>query len=244
MLKCRKRRWAGYVARVGRSWIHIVFGGKARKNRSLWRPRLRWVGIIKMDGIVWIGFLIWLKIGTVDGFSRRTQLNEWVIISTLLINHHYPLSENFTITVDAVSLNKWENDVGTLKVRWNPQKHIRFNCNILSQASFVSSYFEFLFEWADQCVGAGYTTGRAPDITGTTPEPSWRYDSIPCLLRALGIEPKKAVGLVMASLYNTCIKTTWRRLMREIANKIWSKLFWLALKVLHSGISYHTPLSI
>ena len=43
--------------------------------------------------------------------------------------------------------------------------------------------------------GAEHGTGRVPDMVSTTPEPGWRYDSIPCPLGALGKEPKKPVIL-------------------------------------------------
>jgi hypothetical protein len=61
MIKSRRMRWAGHVARMG----------EKRNAYRIWvGPRHRWVDNIKMDirevGMVWIG-LIWLRIGTSGG---------------------------------------------------------------------------------------------------------------------------------------------------------------------------------
>jgi hypothetical protein len=67
MIKSRRMRWAWHVARMGakRSAYRILVGMLEGK-RPLGRPRRRWVDNIKMDGMVWIGF-IWLRIGTSGG---------------------------------------------------------------------------------------------------------------------------------------------------------------------------------
>jgi hypothetical protein len=72
MIKSRRMRWAGNVARKGgkRNAYRILVGNPEGK-RPLGRPKRRWVDNIKMDlreigwdgGMVWIG-LIWLRIGT------------------------------------------------------------------------------------------------------------------------------------------------------------------------------------
>jgi hypothetical protein len=69
-IKSRKMRWAGHVARMGGTKMHI---GNPEGKRPLGIPRRRWVGNIKMDlreigwdGVEWIG-LIWLRIGTSGG---------------------------------------------------------------------------------------------------------------------------------------------------------------------------------
>ena len=50
MIKWRRIRWAGHVARMeeGRG-VHKVLVGKAEGKRPLGRPRRRWVDSIKMD---------------------------------------------------------------------------------------------------------------------------------------------------------------------------------------------------
>jgi hypothetical protein len=62
IIKSRRMRWAGHVARMGRRGIHVGY--------PLGRPRHRWVDSIKIDlgeigwdGVVWTGS-IWLRIGT------------------------------------------------------------------------------------------------------------------------------------------------------------------------------------
>jgi hypothetical protein len=64
MIKLRRMRWAGYVARMGR-----------RGKRSLGRPRHRWVDNIKMDlrEIEW-GDMDWINLAQ-DRDTRRTLLN-------------------------------------------------------------------------------------------------------------------------------------------------------------------------
>jgi hypothetical protein len=50
MIKLRRMRWAGHVARMGRRGMHIrrILVGKPER-RSLGRPRRRWVYNIKID---------------------------------------------------------------------------------------------------------------------------------------------------------------------------------------------------
>jgi hypothetical protein len=63
MIKSRRMRWAGYVARTGRkSNAYMILVGKPEGKRPLGRPRCRWVDNIKMDfrdiewdGVDWIG---------------------------------------------------------------------------------------------------------------------------------------------------------------------------------------------
>ena len=50
MLKSRRMRWAGHVARMGeRRGVHRVLVEKPEGKRPLGRPRRRWEGNIKMD---------------------------------------------------------------------------------------------------------------------------------------------------------------------------------------------------
>jgi hypothetical protein len=69
VIKSRKMRWAGHVARMGdRRGAYRVLVGRPEGRRPLGRPRRRWKDNIKMDlqqvgWGAWTG-LIWLKIGT------------------------------------------------------------------------------------------------------------------------------------------------------------------------------------
>jgi len=50
LVKSRKIRWAGHVARVGKErGVHRVLVGKPEGKRPLGRPRRRWENNIKMD---------------------------------------------------------------------------------------------------------------------------------------------------------------------------------------------------
>jgi hypothetical protein len=50
VLKWRRMRWAGYVARVGeRRGVYRVLVGKTKGKRPLGRPIRRWEDNIKMD---------------------------------------------------------------------------------------------------------------------------------------------------------------------------------------------------
>jgi hypothetical protein len=59
MVKSRRIRWVGHVARMGEKRnAYRILMGKPEGKRPLGRPRRRWV--------VWTG-LIWLRIGTSGG---------------------------------------------------------------------------------------------------------------------------------------------------------------------------------
>ena len=50
VVKSRRMRWAGHVARVGEGrMVHKVLVGKPEGKRPLGRPRRRWEDNIKMD---------------------------------------------------------------------------------------------------------------------------------------------------------------------------------------------------
>ena len=50
VVKSRRMRWAGHVARVGEGRaVHRVLMGKSEGKRSLGRPRRRWEDDIKLD---------------------------------------------------------------------------------------------------------------------------------------------------------------------------------------------------
>jgi hypothetical protein len=57
MIKPRRMRWAGHVARMGRRVMHIGLVEKPNGKRPLGRPERRWVDNIKMylREIAWDG---------------------------------------------------------------------------------------------------------------------------------------------------------------------------------------------
>jgi len=62
MIKSRRMRWAGHVARIGeKRGAYRVLVGKPEGKRPLGRPRRRWVDIIRMDlQEVGCGFMDWI----------------------------------------------------------------------------------------------------------------------------------------------------------------------------------------
>ena len=70
VIKSRRLRWAGYVARMEESRSAFkILTGKPTAKRPLERPRRRWEGNIRMD-LDGIGInaeigLIWLRIGII-----------------------------------------------------------------------------------------------------------------------------------------------------------------------------------
>jgi hypothetical protein len=73
MVKSRRMRLAGHVARMGRRGMHIRYWWESRKEGDHWEDQdvvgwtiLKWI-LERYDGMVWIG-LIWLRIGASGGF--------------------------------------------------------------------------------------------------------------------------------------------------------------------------------
>ena len=62
VIKSRRMRWAGYVARMGEvRLVYRVLVGKPEGKRPLGRPRHRWVDNIRMDlQEVGCGFMDWI----------------------------------------------------------------------------------------------------------------------------------------------------------------------------------------
>jgi hypothetical protein len=58
MIKSRRMRWAGHIARMGEKRnAYMIVVGQPEGKRQLGRPRRRWEANIKMDlrGIGWSG---------------------------------------------------------------------------------------------------------------------------------------------------------------------------------------------
>jgi hypothetical protein len=69
IIKSRRMRWAGYVARMGENRnAYRLLVEKPEGKRPLRIPRRRWLDNIgwileRWDGVMWTG-LVWLRIGT------------------------------------------------------------------------------------------------------------------------------------------------------------------------------------
>jgi len=74
MIKSRRMRWAGHVARMGeRRGVYRVLMGKPEGKRPLGRPRRRWEDNIKMDlREVGCGGMDWIELA--NGRDRRRAL--------------------------------------------------------------------------------------------------------------------------------------------------------------------------
>jgi len=70
VIKSRRMRWAGHVARMGEErGVYRVLVGKPEVKRPLGRPRRRWVDNIRMDlqEVVILTGLGWPRIETGGG---------------------------------------------------------------------------------------------------------------------------------------------------------------------------------
>jgi len=73
VIKSRRKRWAGHVARMGEERVYRVLVGKPVGRRPLGRPRRRWVDNIRMDlQQVGCGYMDW--IGLVQDRDRWRAL--------------------------------------------------------------------------------------------------------------------------------------------------------------------------
>jgi hypothetical protein len=67
IIKLRRMRWAGHVARMGEKRnAYRLLVGKPNGKRPLGRPRRRWVDNIRMHlgEVGWGDGLVWFRIGT------------------------------------------------------------------------------------------------------------------------------------------------------------------------------------
>ena len=76
MMKSRRMRWAGHVARMGdERGVYWVLVGKLEGSRPVGRPRRRWVDNIRMDlQEVGCGYKDWIGLAQ-DRDSWRTLVS-------------------------------------------------------------------------------------------------------------------------------------------------------------------------
>jgi hypothetical protein len=76
IIKSRRMRWAGHVARMGEKWnVYKLLVGKPEGKIPLGRPKRRWTDNIKMD-ILEIGLNVvdWIGLAQ-DRYSWRALVN-------------------------------------------------------------------------------------------------------------------------------------------------------------------------
>jgi hypothetical protein len=84
MIKSRRMRWAGHVARMGETrTAYSILVGKPKGNRSLGRPRRRWVDNIKMD----LGEIEW---DGVDWIELGQDRDQWMALVNTVMNLRVP----------------------------------------------------------------------------------------------------------------------------------------------------------
>jgi hypothetical protein len=84
IIKSRRMRWAGHIARMGeKSNASRLLVGKSEGKRPLGRPRCRWVDNIRMD----LGEVGW---GDVDWIALAKDRNRWRALVNLVLNFRVP----------------------------------------------------------------------------------------------------------------------------------------------------------
>jgi len=80
VIKSRRMRWAGHVARMGEEWgVYKFLVGKPEGRRPLGRPRRRWVDNIRMD-LQEVGF------GCVDWVGLAQDRDRWRTLVSAVMN--------------------------------------------------------------------------------------------------------------------------------------------------------------
>ena len=84
VIKSRRMRWAGYVARMGEErGVYRVLVGKLEGNRPLGIPRRRWVDNIRMDlQEVGCGYMDWI------GLAQDRDM--WRTLVSVIMNLRVP----------------------------------------------------------------------------------------------------------------------------------------------------------
>jgi hypothetical protein len=84
IIKCRRMRWAGNVARVGKNRnACMLLMGKPMGRRLLGRPRHRWVDNIGI-GLLEVGW------GDVDFIGLAQDRNRWRVLVNSVLNLRGP----------------------------------------------------------------------------------------------------------------------------------------------------------
>ena len=100
VIKSRRMRWAGHVARTGEERGCIVLLGKSEGRRQLGRSRLRWVDNIRMDlQEVGCAFMDWI------GLAQ--DRDRWRMLVSAVMNLRVPWNAgNFLTSCEPVSFSR------------------------------------------------------------------------------------------------------------------------------------------
>jgi hypothetical protein len=84
IIKSRRMRWAGHVARMGEKWnVCSLLVGKPEGKRPLGRPRIRFMDNIKMD-------LLEIGLNVVDWVSLAQDRYRWRALVNSVMNLRVP----------------------------------------------------------------------------------------------------------------------------------------------------------
>jgi hypothetical protein len=84
IIKPRRMRWAGHVARMGEKRnVYRLLVGKREGKRPLGRPRLRWIDNIKMD-------LLEIGLSVVDCIDLAQDRYSWRALVNTVMNLRVP----------------------------------------------------------------------------------------------------------------------------------------------------------
>ena len=83
VIKSRRLRWAGYVARMGGRSAFKILAGKPIGKRLLGRPRRRWEDIIRMD-------LEEISINAGKWVDSAQDRNYWRVLVNVALNLRVP----------------------------------------------------------------------------------------------------------------------------------------------------------
>jgi hypothetical protein len=84
IIKSRKMRWAGQVARMGEKRnVYRLLVGKPEGKRPLGRPRRRWINNIKMDHLE-------IGLNVVDRIGLAQDRDRWRALVNLVMNLRIP----------------------------------------------------------------------------------------------------------------------------------------------------------
>jgi hypothetical protein len=84
IIKERRMRWAGYVARMGENRnVYRLLMGKPEGRRPLERPRRRWLDNIRMD-------LVEVGLGDVDWIGLAQDRDRWRVLVNSVLNLRVP----------------------------------------------------------------------------------------------------------------------------------------------------------
>jgi PAS domain-containing protein len=100
MIKSKRMRWAGHVARMGERDVYRVLVGKPEGKRPLVRPRRRWENNIKMD-------LQEVGCGGKEWFELAQNMNRWRALLNAVMNFRVPYNAgNFVTSCKPVSFSR------------------------------------------------------------------------------------------------------------------------------------------